>query len=242
MLMTSQPAWALSNGYPRRPDHAALGGRSLLSYGYDFSVLLSLAMWPDKGHREVLKEKEKQSRYTFLWSGLHQMVEKEHSFLQESKARSALEWSFSPDDDGETRYLNGTMLDKSQACNNTPCPHGQNLLWGYGWGCCLGNSWWNFPCLLQTQKNTWKYSAQGTEEEGSRVHSSCCRFSSSTTCCLLQTPWLSLNKDPKLLKEKEQFIKVQSLPITQEKREGSPLKYTILGSGTRDASTHSFPH
>lgn len=62
MLMASWPAWALSNGCLSCPDHAALGGRSLLSHGYDFSVLLSLAVWPDKGHREALKEKEKQSR------------------------------------------------------------------------------------------------------------------------------------------------------------------------------------
>lgn len=66
------------------------------------------------------------------------MVEKEHSFLGESKARSALEWPFFADDGAKTSYLKGTMLDKSQACNNTPCPHDQNLLWGYGWGCCLG--------------------------------------------------------------------------------------------------------
>lgn len=66
-------------------------------------------------------------------------------------------------------------------------------------------------------------------------------FLSSVTHCLLQIPWLSLNKDPKLLKEKEQFVKAHSLSITQEKREGSPLKCSILGSGTRGVSTHCFP-
>lgn len=56
------------------------------------------------------------------------------------------------------------------------------------------------------------------KRKGARFTAPLPLFSSSITCYLLQTPWLSLNKDPKLLKEKEQFVKVQSLSTTQEKK------------------------
>lgn len=54
MLTDCWPGWALSNGCPNSPDHpsSVLGERSLLPRGYDFSALLSLAMWSEKGHRE----------------------------------------------------------------------------------------------------------------------------------------------------------------------------------------------
>lgn len=53
---------------------------------------------------------------------------------------------------------------------------------------------------------------QGAAQEGSKVYLPCHPFLHATWC-LLQMSWPPLNKDPKLLKEKEQVVKAQSLPI-----------------------------
>lgn len=65
--------------------------RKQLTHDYDFLFFLSLAIWPDKGHRGALKKEERHSREInfvefFLegGAGLHQMVEKEHNLRQEN--------------------------------------------------------------------------------------------------------------------------------------------------------------
>lgn len=111
---------------------------------------------PEGGARKA------EQRYTFfLEKALSHNGEKQHT-------HSALGWPFSPDNGGETRQLKGPVLNKSQACNNILFPHYPHPLWDCGWGGCVGNSWLSFPCLLQTQKDTWEDRIQSAAEEGTR--------------------------------------------------------------------------
>lgn len=99
--------------------------RKQLTHDYDFLFFLSLAIWPDKGHRGALKKEERHSREInfvefFLEGALGFIRWLRKNTISVKKTYSALERPFSPDDRGRIRQPKGLMLAKSPACNKNP--------------------------------------------------------------------------------------------------------------------------
>lgn len=157
---------------PNSPDHSSsvLGGRSLLPRGYDFSVLLSLATWPQRGTEGERKAEEGETH--FYGQGFIRQLRKSTFSLEKAKHALPLN-SHSP-------QMTGVRPDNERAqcwtSHKLATTYPVHIAHTYSEALAEVAVWgipgWTFLVFCKLRNMCGRaYSTRGAEEEGSKVHS-----------------------------------------------------------------------